>query len=130
MTISDVDSINSVLASHVNAVNAGDVEANLAGFTDDQVYMPPNRSPVRGKSDLETLIRAGLESFSVNIEMEAEETVVSGDWAFQWGFLRGEMRQRDGGENVTMDWKFMYVYRRQPDGSWKIARDIYNSNLP
>lgn len=130
MSNSDVELINSLLAAHVSAVNAGDVEANLAGFTDDQIYMPPNSPPVRGKSELESLMRAWVDNYAVEIEMEPEETVVSGDWAFQWGVLRGEMRQRESERTTTMDWKFMYVYRREPDGDWKIARDIYNSNVP
>jgi ketosteroid isomerase-like protein len=31
---------------------------------------------------------------------------------------------------ITEDGKFMQLLMRQPDGSWKIARDIWNSNLP
>ena len=126
--MSDIDSVNNALAAHVSAVNSADVDANMAGFTDDTVYMPPNSAPIRGKSELAKMVRSWFEDFQVSIEMVPEETIVSGDWAFQWGLLHGETRPRDGGDAIPMDWKFIYIYRRQPDGSWKIARDIYNAN--
>ncbi len=37
---------------------------------------------------------------------------------------------KEGGEAVTVDGKYMTILQRQPDGSWKIHRDIVNSNVP
>ena len=128
--MSEIDAVNAALAAHVSAVNACDIESNLAGFTDDQVYMPPDAQPIHGKPDLKAAIQWWIDNFEVSIEMMPEETIVSGDWAFQWGILKGSMRPREGGDRTPMDWKFMYIYKRQADGSWKIARDIFNSNVP
>ena len=35
-----------------------------------------------------------------------------------------------GGEPIRGIGKWMDIYKRQPDGSWKIYRGIYNSDLP
>jgi ketosteroid isomerase-like protein len=35
-----------------------------------------------------------------------------------------------GRETQTDSGKFIEVWARQPDGSWLIADDIFNSNLP
>jgi ketosteroid isomerase-like protein len=35
-----------------------------------------------------------------------------------------------GGEPQKDSGKFIEVWRRQGDGSWKIADDIFNSSLP
>lgn len=35
-----------------------------------------------------------------------------------------------GGETVETDGKYMTIFKRQADGSWKIYRDIFNSNVP
>ncbi len=51
IVMSEIDAVNAVLAAHVAAVNACDIDANLAGFSDDQVYMPPNAPPMHGKPD-------------------------------------------------------------------------------
>ncbi len=33
-----------------------------------------------------------------------------------------------GGEAHTGNYKGIHIYRRQPDGSWRIAQDIWNSD--
>ena len=48
----DLAAIASVLQEHVDAVNAGEVDALLAGMTDDVVYMPPGLPLLRGKDRL------------------------------------------------------------------------------
>ena len=126
----DIEAINAVLAEHVAAVNSGDTAANLAGFTDDLVYLPPDGLPVRGKPALASFIGSFYDAFDAEVEMVPEETVVTGDWAFQWGTINGKIRPLEGGDSVALNWKYVYLYQRQPDGTWKIARDIYNSNVP
>ena len=126
----DIEAINALLASHVKAVNSSDIAANLRGFTEDVVYLPPEAPPVLGKPALAAFVESFYSAFSAEIEMIPEDTVVSGDWAFQWGNLTGEVWPLKGGDGSQMDWKWLYIYQRQPDGSWKVARDIYNSNGP
>ena len=126
----DIEAVNALLAEHVAAVNSGDMTANLAGFTEDLVYLPPEGPPVLGKPALASFIKSFYDAFDAEIEMVPEETVVSGDWAFQWGTITGIVRPLEGGGATVLDWKYMYLYQRQPDGTWKIARDIYNSNVP
>ena len=127
---SDFDSINAVLATHVAAVNSSDSAANLADFADDIVYLPPNQPPIRGKQALASFVGPFFETFDAELEMVPEETVVSGDWAFQWGNFTNTIVAQNSSDTTFMDAKWIYLYQRQSDGSWKIARDIYNSNLP
>ena len=35
-----------------------------------------------------------------------------------------------GAAPIDEQGKFLQIYRRQPDGSWEMAREIYNSDLP
>ncbi len=126
----DRAAIASVLQEHVDAINAGEVDALLAGMTDDVVYMPPDQSLLRGKERLREWAVPIYGQFDTHISMRAEETVVAGDWAWEWGHLSGSMRPIDGGQATQIEGKYFYVYQRQADGSWKIARDIYNSNGP
>jgi ketosteroid isomerase-like protein len=106
------------------------VSTLLAEFTDDVVYLPPGQPPVLGKADLEAFVRPFYEQYDAEIEATAEEVVVVGAWAFEWGVLTGTIRPLAGGEAIQADLKYLYVYERQRDGSWKFAYDIYNSNVP
>lgn len=60
------------------------------------------------------------------MEISPVETVVMGDWAFSRGTYTADLTS--GGNAVHVDGKFMTIFRRQDDGSWKIYRDIFNSN--
>jgi ketosteroid isomerase-like protein len=35
-----------------------------------------------------------------------------------------------GGKAMNDVGKYVAVWKKQPDGSWKMIRDIYNSDLP
>jgi len=126
----DLEAITALRKENVAANNAGDVSALLAQFTDDAVLLPPGQLPVRGKAALEAFSRPFHEQYDVETEQTAEEVVVAGDWAYEWGMLTGTARPLAGGEAMQADMKYLYVYERQPDGSWKIAVDIYNNNVP
>ncbi len=123
----DIEALNATLMAHVAAVNSGDTATNLAGFTEDLVYLPPDGLPVRGKPALASLIGSFYEAFEAEIEMVSEETILMGDWAFQWGTIKGTVSPLDGGDSTPLNGKWVYLYQRQPDGTWKIARDIYNN---
>ena len=129
-TESDVKAINDLLAEHVIAVNSSNTSLNLSGFTEDVVYMPPGGPALVGKEALTDLVETFYASSKGHVDMIAEETVVSGDLAYQWGNFEGMVYPIGGGDTISMNSKFVYIYRRQADGTWKIARDIYNSNLP
>jgi ketosteroid isomerase-like protein len=125
----DIEAINAMREKHVLAVNTKDIAANMADFTDDLVYLPPDQPPVYGKDSLTAFVEAFYAGFDIEIEMTSKEVVIAGEWAFDWGIVTGVVVPLEGGEKVVLDWKYLYVYQRQPDGSWKIARDIYNSNV-
>jgi ketosteroid isomerase-like protein len=91
--------------------------------------MPPGHAAVLGKKHLENFLRPLYEHVDADISMTAEEIEVAGDWAYEWGTLEGQLRFGDG-PITKMDGKYLYVYQRQLDGSWKLARDIYNDNFP
>jgi ketosteroid isomerase-like protein len=38
--------------------------------------------------------------------------------------------QPRGGREIKDKGKFVVVWKRQADGSWKIVRDVYNSDVP
>ena len=52
---------------HVQAVNARDLIANLRGFTDDIVYLPPDGPEIQGKEELPGLVVAAFDAFEPKI---------------------------------------------------------------
>lgn len=55
-----------------------------------------------------------------------DEIVVAGDWAWARGTIASDVVVK--GSDVHHEVKYVNIYKRQADGSWKIYRAIYNSN--
>ena len=90
--------------------------------------MPPNEPPIVGKAALRSWFLRVTDQFSIDLDFSVEEVKTSGDWAFERFSFRRTMTPAGGGEPATARGKGIHVYRRQSDGSWKIARDIWNSD--
>lgn len=115
---------------HVAALNDGDADAWAACFTDDGVQMPPHFANNIGKNAIRGWGRGFLSMFSCRFSLSVEEVRVAADWAFERGHYKMSMTPKAGGPAVEDNGKYITVYERQPDGSWKIARDIWNSDQP
>ncbi len=145
-TEADVDALNRVRETHDGAVNAGDLEAYLAVFAEDAVSMPPNEPPVVGKEAFRVWAQGLFGQFSFEETMSSEEVVVTGDWGFDRGTYTIRPTPKVAREPVEgtsieqpeigreLDYaqtgKYLWILKRQPDGSCKIARDMWSSNHP
>ena len=119
-----------VWVTYSATVNAGDVDGWIALWDDNGVRMPPNAPAAHGKPAIrETVsgvfLSVDFEEFTIN----NEEVQVFGDF----GFARGSysfVNAMVEGDPVPFGGKYLTIFRRQPDGSWKIYRDCFNSSTP
>ena len=112
------------------AINANDLEAVLAMLTDDAIYLPPHEPAVAGKEAIRPWLDGYFTAYRTHWEKETLELVAAGDWAMEYASERVRDVPVDGGEALEDVAKGIIVYRRQADGTWKVARDIWNSDLP
>ena len=63
-------------------VNADDVAALAAFFTDDAVRMPPNQPAISGKEAIRESLQNSYGNVTVKFTDEVAEIEVAGDWAF------------------------------------------------
>lgn len=97
-------------------------------YAEDALFMPPNSEAVRGRDAIAGFM-AGfppLEDFQVT----PAEVAGSGDMAYVRGNYVLVMRPPGSEAAITDRGKYVEVWRRQTDGSWKMAIDIFNSDLP
>jgi len=89
--------------------------------------LPPNQAAVQGKA----AIQAWLEAFPPfsNFQEQSLEIEGQGDLAYDGGTYSmtvtppGAVPFEDRG-------KYLTICRKQADGSWKVARAMFNSDLP
>ncbi len=112
-------------------VNRGDAAAGAEVYTDDAILMPPNHSPLEGKQAIEKhLAEIGSQLQASNFQLSILEVDVQGNTTIVRGTYSSSFMVP--GTNVPMEdrGKTLNVWKRQVDGSWKLHRDIWNSNMP
>jgi uncharacterized protein (TIGR02246 family) len=124
----DIEAIRAVIEQTQTANNRGDVEGWTALFDDSAVYMPPGQASVTSRNALREVARVGFTNWRTQVRITPDEIVADGDWAFARNRVTGTTTPAAGGQPIAIDGKQIVLYRRQPDGSWKIARLIANSN--
>ncbi len=126
----DTSGIDRLRDIHIAALNAGDADAWAACFANDAVQMPPHFGANSGKAAIEGWSKGFLSIFTCKFSLSVEEVQAAGGWAFERGRYDIALTPRAGGESMKDNGKYITIYQHQPDGSWKIARDIWNSDQP
>ena len=129
-TEADVEAIATSLEQELAAVNSGDAEAFQAAITNDAVLMPPNEPPVTGKEAILAWQQAFFDQATVQLSISFEEVEVAGNWAFARRSWARTLTPVAGGEPTQDNGQVVHIYQRQADGSWKVARIIWNSDNP
>ena len=112
----------------VEAFNRGDAAAIAAMYASgDPRLMPPN-SPVIGnrqgiQSFWQGLISAGIKA----AKLETTEVVACGNTAYEVGKYELTIPKAGGG-TVTDYGKYVVVWKKE-GRQWKLARDIWNTNM-
>jgi ketosteroid isomerase-like protein len=95
-------------------------------YTDDAITMPSNHPPAVGAAAIAAYESASEENAAgymerwkpVEIEGSHDLAYVRGRW-WSWG----------GGSEPDSG-KYLEIWRRQPAGNWRVARDMYSSDVP
>jgi ketosteroid isomerase-like protein len=105
-----------------NAYDRGDAAGCVAVFLEDAFMLPPNQPMLRGKKAIKELIQGWIDDIGGTISNPTMEFGVEGDLAYQVAtYAFKDTKSPDQG-------KFVEIFRRQQDGSWKVYLTIYNSD--
>ena len=124
----DVRKIDEATQTAMKAALAKDFATWAALFLDDAVLNPPNEPAVKGR----VAIRAWLEKFPPVTEFKLNNEYVEGreDLAYVLGTYTMTISPPRAPGPVKDSGKFVTVLRRQPDGRWLAAVDMFSSDLP
>ncbi len=105
------------------------LEAVLAFFLDDARVLAPDAPMAVGKEEIRTVWAAmyALPEFSLRWSPATADVDGAGDLGYTIGTYRMEYRE-PGGDPIAIDGKYMTVWKRQLDGTWRVAVDMFNAN--
>ena len=136
LTDADKEEIQAFLTKTFRkAYLAKDASAMTGFYTEDAIQLPPNTGMVRGKADIQKYFSHAFPSFleDVNLidhrETPVEISGVNG-LAYVVSMSRRTVTPPGSDSPQTFTGKSVLVLKKQADGSWKIAADIWNSDQP
>jgi len=127
----DETAIRKIDTEWASAASAKDVNKTVSYYSDDATVLPPNTPLVTGRSAVTALWRSMLMSpgFAGGWKPVTVEVARSSDLAYVTGTY--EFAETDANGKPTVDkGKYVEVWKKQADGSWKCVADIFNSDLP
>jgi len=112
------------------AAAAKDVEQTIAYYSDDAVVLPPNRPSATTKEAIRKLWQDLLASpgFALSWKPTRVEASKSGDMAHVSGTYEFSINDASG-KPFNDRGKYLEVWKKQADGNWKCAADMWNSDL-
>lgn len=111
------------------AIARGDGAAAASVYAEHTMLLPPGNEPLAGRTAAELYWRARIDAGLCGLELETLELETHGDTAVEVGRYLRASALADG--EATIDHgKYVLIHKRQADGSWKWAVDIFNSNAP
>jgi len=112
------------------AASARDLEKTVSFYSDDAALLAPNAPMASGKQAVRASWAALLvPGLTVSWQVTKVDVARSGDLAYLIGTYVVAMKDAQG-KPADDHGKLLEVWKKQADGSWKVAADIYNSDLP
>ena len=113
------------------AVSARDVERVIGFYASDATLLPTAKPLIAGRDAIraEWVELFAIPSFNNTTRLIQVEVAQGGEMAFTRGSYETLLTGQDG-KPVTEVGKWVTIWRKQADGSWRIVVDIYNTDTP
>ena len=93
-------------------------------YTDDAVFVGPGLAALEGRN---ALLDAAPHISISSMEIVADSTL--GTDAFAAALGRVTWVSPNGSDSNLVRRRFLMVWRREPDGQWRIAREMLNEDV-
>jgi ketosteroid isomerase-like protein len=110
---------------------AEDIGIIMPLFAEDAVLMPPNDTTVFGKDEIRSWWEEYFSFFRITSVVQTERDVtVAGNQAFERYSFSVTIVPKQRGARILDDIRSLTVWRREPDGNWRITHSMWNSTKP
>lgn len=118
-----------IMDSYAAGLRANNVEALVALYASNGVFMRDNMPAVVGRDALRAAYREVFATLKVDLNFTIQETEVSGDMAWLRATSAGRLKVLATGVESTDAFNLVVIFRREA-GTWKIRNYIYATSRP
>ena len=128
----DLFAINTAKTEFRECFNLGDAsrvlaiaDPDLVSFSDGQ----PSEFGASGLEALKTRLTDLFERFTAKLSVIVIEIRLQGDVAYDYGWHDLTLTPKDGGESIRRRYRYVDVWRRNKEGSWKLWMYMDNQDV-
>ena len=127
LTDADKAMAHSMDSAYSAAVASGDTAKMLAEFAPDVIMQGPGMPPMRGLAQIRDAMKnMGAGKYTLQLVQETADGM--GDFMYTTGKYHYQGVATAAGPGSTEDGKYLEVFRRGPDGNWKLVAESWNAN--
>ena len=120
----DESAIEAAMRDYTANIRANDPAKVVSWWADDAMYIDRAAPTVLGRAKLESLLKGEFAAVTIkDVTVERDDIAVSGDLAYFIGRYHEVMQPRTGAAFENSG-RFVFIFKRQPNGTWKIARSV------
>ena len=99
-------------------------------YTPDAAFISPDVGRVTGRAAIRELCKNVMATFTSDLTFHSIKTENSGDLAYDSGDFRETLTQLADGSKSDDQGNYLMVFKRQPDGTWLIAQQMWAGPPP
>ena len=111
------------------AVAEGGGKAFAAWFADDAVTLNNGKPATLGRGAIAASATWSPKEYSLTWVAQGAQMGPSNDMGFTWGHYEGRSTDKNG-QSVVVTGRYITVWKKTPDGSWKVAMDASADEPP
>lgn len=111
------------------AVAAGGGKAFASWFADDAVTLNNGKPAVLGRAAIAAQAQWNPKDYQLTWTPQGAQMGPSNDMGFTWGHYEGHSKDANG-QPVTISGRYFTVWKKLPDGTWKVALDASSNEPP
>lgn len=108
---------------------AGGGKAFSGWFADNGLALNNGKQPLLGKARIAADATWDPAQYQLQWQPTGGDMGPSGDMGYTWGHYDGHTKDRNGNDVVTGG-RYITVWKRMPDGAWKVALDASADEPP
>jgi uncharacterized protein (TIGR02246 family) len=125
------EAVTALLAKYNDALNSSSTDAVMPLYAEDGVFMPPYSPSAVGSEALRKAYDSVFKAITLNVKFTIAEIVeLAPEWAFARTNSAGTTLDHATGTRNVEGNQELFIFRKDSDGSWKIARYSFSPTNP
>jgi uncharacterized protein (TIGR02246 family) len=128
----DIKAVKDVEAAWVTDIATKDADKFASYYSEDASLLLPNAPIINGRENIKAALKPMLAdpNFALTFQATRAEASKGGDFVYTVGTYSMTLSRPSDKKAVTDKGKYLTVFKKQPDGSWKAVADMISSDMP